>query len=69
MRGEDRFRIVDYKTGDAGKDPDAEAPGRGADGGGRPWTDLQLPLYRRLLEAQGVPRTDSKSATCCCPPT
>ena len=52
--GEDRYRIVDYKTGDSGQGPDAKHRGA-ADGDGlRPWTDLQLPLYRTLAGANGV---------------
>jgi inactivated superfamily I helicase len=38
-----RWAILDYKTGDAGRDPEAASRGRkGA------WKDLQLPLYRLL---------------------
>jgi len=51
--GEDRWRIIDYKTGDAGRDPDEKHRGRVSDGEERPWTDLQLPLYRTMLQAQG----------------
>ena len=51
---EDRYRIVDYKTGDTGQGPEAKHRGA-ADGDGlRPWTDLQLPLYRTLAGANGV---------------
>ncbi|MHC4990213.1 MAG: RecB family exonuclease, partial [Planctomycetota bacterium] len=43
------WRIIDYKTGEAGNDP------RTAHNGRRPgpelrWLDLQLPLYQHLLE-------------------
>lgn len=38
-----RYRIIDYKTGDAGKSP-REAHRRGKNGTGE-WFDLQLPLY------------------------
>ena len=48
-----QFRILDYKTGDAGNSPEekhrATAPGTQD----RRWTDLQLPLYRTLLGAAG----------------
>lgn len=48
------YRILDYKTGDAGAGP--EEKHRKSDGGtgGSEWTDLQLPLYRLLLAASGV---------------
>jgi ATP-dependent helicase/nuclease subunit B len=48
----DRFRIIDYKTSDSGTAPE-EKHRKTAEGGGRVWTDLQLPLYRTLLAAQG----------------
>ena len=51
----DTFCILDYKTGDSGKDPDARHRSPASKGPDRAWTDLQLPLYRKLLEAQGVP--------------
>lgn len=52
---EDRWRIIDYKTGDAGRDPDEKHRGTAASvEETRPWTDLQLPLYRLMLEAQGL---------------
>lgn len=40
--GEDRYRVLDYKTADGGLKPDATHRHRGA------WVDLQLPLYRDL---------------------
>jgi hypothetical protein len=40
--------VLDYKTGDASKSP--EKSHRKSDGA---WTDLQLPLYRRLTRALG----------------
>ncbi|MGW8268704.1 MAG: PD-(D/E)XK nuclease family protein, partial [Longimicrobiales bacterium] len=41
------WAVLDYKTGDDGKEPEeVHRKGRGA---GRRWVDLQLPLYRRLL--------------------
>jgi hypothetical protein len=41
------WAIFDYKTGDAGTDPEkAHRKGRGAN---KEWVDLQLPLYRHLL--------------------
>lgn len=54
--GEDRWRLIDYKTGDAGRDPDEKHRGAASAGEERPWTDLQLPLYRTMLQAQGVCR-------------
>lgn len=41
------WAIFDYKTGDAGHDP--EKTHRRGRGQGKEWVDLQLPLYRRLL--------------------
>ena len=52
--GEDRYRIVDYKTGDSGQGPEAKHRGAADGDGQRPWTDLQLPLYRTLAGANGV---------------
>ena len=52
--GADRYRIVDYKTGDSGTGPEAKHRGPVGDDGRRPWTDLQLPLYRTLAGANGV---------------
>ncbi len=47
-----RVRVIDYKTSDAAKAPDEthRAKVRGV----RQWTDLQLPLYRRLAAAAGL---------------
>ncbi|MBV9851823.1 MAG: PD-(D/E)XK nuclease family protein [Armatimonadetes bacterium] len=52
--GEDKYRIIDYKTGDAGQSPDEKHRGAADGDGTRPWTDLQLPLYRTLAGANGV---------------
>ena len=52
--GEDRYRIVDYKTGDSGKGPEEKHRGAMDGDGARPWTDLQLPLYRTLAGANGI---------------
>ncbi len=47
------YRILDYKSGDAGAGP--EETHRKSDGtGSSEWTDLQLPLYRLLLAANRV---------------
>jgi RecB family exonuclease len=43
------FRILDYKTGETAKKP--EAVHRRSKSS---WIDLQLPLYRRLASAQGI---------------
>ncbi len=47
-----RWRIIDYKTGDAARDPLVAHLGttRLREAGEAVWTDLQLPLYRHLLE-------------------
>ncbi len=42
------LRILDYKTGDAGKDPDETHRA------GSAWMDLQLPLYRLLARSAGL---------------
>ena len=47
-----QYRIIDYKTGDAGKGP--EEKHRFKDKDEWQWTDLQLPLYRLLLAANNV---------------
>lgn len=52
--GEDRYRIMDYKTGDTGVGPEAKHRGKASADGRRPWIDLQLPLYRLLAEANGI---------------
>lgn len=52
--GSDQYRILDYKTGDAGKDPDTKHRARGTSPDAGQWTDLQLPLYRCLLTANGA---------------
>jgi hypothetical protein len=51
------WAIFDYKTGDAGTDP--EKAHRKGSGGNRRWVDLQLPLYRVLLP--GISREDGSS--------
>ncbi|MEX2216133.1 MAG: PD-(D/E)XK nuclease family protein [Phycisphaeraceae bacterium] len=48
----DEYRILDYKTGDAGDDP--ESSHRTGPKDGKTWTNLQLPLYRLLAEPLGV---------------
>lgn len=47
----DRYRIIDYKTGDTAKRPEDKHCPRGP---AEKWTELQLPLYRLLLAANGV---------------
>ena len=42
------FRLLDYKTSDAGHKPEKTHVRRGE------WIDLQLPLYRQLIEPLGV---------------
>ncbi|MFO0828186.1 MAG: PD-(D/E)XK nuclease family protein [Phycisphaerales bacterium] len=44
-----RYRIIDYKTGDAGRAPREEH--RGGERGDGPFIGLQLPLYRRFMAA------------------
>lgn len=47
MRGTDRYCVIDYKCGDAGKTPeDTHRTGRQDD---RKWVDLQLPVYRQFV--------------------
>ena len=58
----DRFRIIDYKTGDAGKGPEEKHRSKDKVTGEVRWTDLQLPLYRILLAASGVDAARSTSA-------
>jgi len=48
------YRILDYKTGDAGAGPEEKHRKHEGGAGGSEWTDLQLPLYRLLLAASGV---------------
>ncbi len=43
-----RWLIIDYKTGERGKRPEA------AHQDGERWIDLQLPLYHHLLQPQGI---------------
>lgn len=43
-----RWRIIDYKTGDAGKGPEQTHRRSGE------WVDLQLPLYAHLLPSLGI---------------
>jgi hypothetical protein len=45
--------ILDYKTGDSGSDP--EKTHRRGPRGDKRWVDLQLPLYRVLAAAEGIP--------------
>jgi len=42
----DRYRLIDYKTGDAGDSP--EATHRKTKDGLKTWVGLQLPLYQRM---------------------
>ncbi len=44
----DEWALLDYKTGDAAKDPDKAHRKQGE------WVDLQLPLYRHLAAKLGV---------------
>ncbi len=46
------YRIIDYKTADAGDSP--EKTHRVGRAGAKRWTDLQLPLYHLLAEPRGV---------------
>ncbi|MCA9068488.1 MAG: PD-(D/E)XK nuclease family protein, partial [Planctomycetaceae bacterium] len=47
--------ILDYKSSDSGASP--EEKHRDKEGN---WTDLQLPLYRHLVQAvEGLPKTES----------
>src|SRR5262249_42192778 len=43
--GTGAWRIIDYKTGEKGKAPQDTHGGHD----GKPWTDLQLPLYLHLV--------------------
>ncbi len=47
------YRILDYKTGDSGQGPEEKHRKKSGTGGPQ-WTNLQLPLYRLLLAAQGA---------------
>ncbi len=44
----DQWAVLDYKTGDAGKEPNQVHRTKGM------WVDLQLPLYRHLSKKYGV---------------
>ena len=46
--------VVDYKTSEAAKTPEKQHQ-KGSKKAGYTWTDLQLPLYRWLLEGEGLP--------------
>ena len=46
------YRIIDYKTGEAGRTP--EQTHRTGPKDARRWCDLQLPLYHTLVRATGV---------------
>jgi hypothetical protein len=52
--GEDRYRILDYKTGNSGIGPEKKHRGSLSPDGIRPWSNLQLPLYRLLAKANGI---------------
>lgn len=52
-RGSDRYRILDYKTGDAGKGPEEKHRKKTPGAINTQWIDLQLPLYRLLLASNG----------------
>jgi ATP-dependent helicase/nuclease subunit B len=69
-------RIIDYKTSDAPADP--EQVHRRGPRDQRQWTDLQLPLYHRLVEGVGItgprllgyvrlPKTADNSDFCAAP--
>ncbi len=47
--GEGGYRLIDYKTGDAGEKPNAKHYSKA-----RGWIDLQLPLYTVLAESAGL---------------
>ena len=46
------YSILDYKTADTAKSP--EETHRKGPKANKVWTDLQLPLYRKLVEAAGI---------------
>ncbi|MDA7951124.1 MAG: PD-(D/E)XK nuclease family protein [Pirellulaceae bacterium] len=47
-----QWRVIDYKSSDTGKTPEAaHRKGRGDEG---QWIDLQLPLYRHLVRSLGI---------------
>ncbi len=56
-RGPDEWIVYDYKSSDGGKSPEQTHRKNGVVQGEktRVWTDLQLPVYRRLVPALGVP--------------
>lgn len=47
--GRDVYRILDYKSRDSGCDPESSHRENGT------WTDLQLPLYRRIAPVIDIP--------------
>lgn len=47
-----RHRIIDYKTSDSGETP--EKTHRKGSKHSKTWTDLQLPLYHRLVKTLGI---------------
>ena len=53
--GEKGYRVIDYKTGDSGKGPEEKHRIKDPETNGWRWIGLQLPLYRRLLSANGIP--------------
>lgn len=57
MPRSNKFRILDYKTGDSGKGPDEKHRRKDKSSGKWQWTELQLPLYRHLLLS--VPGVDA----------
>ena len=63
-RATGRWRIIDYKTGDAAKDPAVAHHGslRIPPADAVVWKDLQLPLYRHLLEGMSI-RPDLPAVT------
>ena len=53
--GENRHRILDYKSGDSGLSPERTHRDKHAASG---WSDLQLPLYRRMAPSLGIAEAD-----------
>lgn len=51
----EQFRVLDYKTGDAPTGPEEKHCSPNPATGTRRWKEMQLPLYRILLAANGAP--------------
>lgn len=48
------WMIIDYKTGESGRDPERTHRKRVPGTGDRVWSDLQLPLYQHLAVQHGI---------------